>query len=351
MTAQQAPTRNRDGAAEQAPTRGRDGVAGSMTAIVADRYGPIEGLASREIDRPLVGDGEVLVRVQAAGLNIADVFGVRGSPFPVRVVSGLRRPKYGVPGHDLAGVVEEVGAGVSGFMSGDEVFGDGRGTCAEYAAARADRLAPRPACLTPEEAAATVMAGLAALHGLRAGKLRAGQKVLVNGASGGVGSFAVQIAKSLGAEVTGVTSTGNVDLVRSLGADHVIDYTRADFTLGDVRYDLILDNVENRSLSDLRRVLTPNGTLILNSGTGASGIGLLGRMVWPLIRSVFARQKMRRFFSTPNRADLEALARLAEQGKLRPVIDRTCPLSETRAALGHVATGHARGKVVVIVPA
>jgi NADPH:quinone reductase-like Zn-dependent oxidoreductase len=335
---------------QQALTGGRDRAAGGMTAVSADRYGPIEGLASREIERPVPGQGEVLVRVQAAGLNIADVFGVRGSPVPMRIASGLTRPKYGVPGHDLAGVVEAVGAGVTALKPGDEVFGEGRGTCAEYALARADHLAPRPANLAPPEAAAMVMAALAGLHGLRdAGKLRPGQKVLVNGASGGVGSAAIQIARALGAEVTGVTSTGNVELVRSLGADHVIDYTREDFTRGLERYDLILDNVENRSLADIRRVLTPNGTVVLNSGTGASGVGLIVRLLWPLVRSAFARQKMRRYISTPNRADLEALKALAEEGKLRPAIDRTYPLAETADALRHVATGHARGKVVVTI--
>ena len=193
-----------------------------------------------------------------------------------------------------------------------------------------------------------VMAALAALHGLRdAGKLQPGQKVLVNGASGGVGSAAVQIGKAMGAEVTGVTSTGNVELVRSLGADHVIDYTREDFTRGEERYDLVLDNVENRPLSDVRRVLTTNGTLILNSGTGSGGIGLIVRLVWPLVRSAFGRQKMRRYLSTPNRADLEALKVLAEEGKLRPVIDRTYPLADTAEALRRVATGRARGKVVI----
>jgi NADPH:quinone reductase-like Zn-dependent oxidoreductase len=194
------------------------------------------------------------------------------------------------------------------------------------------------------------MAALAGLHGLRdAGKLRSRQKVLVNGASGGVGSAAVQIAKALGAEVTGVTSTANVELVRSLGADHVIDYTREDFTRGPERYDLILDNVENRSPSDVCRALTPNGTVVLNSGTGASGMGLIVRLLWPLVRSAFGRQKMRRYISTPNRADLEALKALAEEGKLRPAIDRTYPLAETADALRHVATGHARGKVVVAI--
>jgi len=328
----------------------REAEARTMKVIMADRYGPLEGLAGREIQRPDVGEGEVLVRVRAAGLNIADVFGVRGSPFPIRLASGLTRPKHGVPGHDLAGVVEAVGAGVTGFKPGDEVFGEGRGTCAEYAVADPDRLALRPAGTTPEHAAAMVMAGLAALHGLRdAARLQAGQKVLINGASGGVGSFAVQIAKAMGAEVTGVTSTANAELVRSLGADHVIDYHREDFTRSAARYDVILDNVENRSLSDVRRVLAPRGVLVLNSGTGASGLSLLVRLVWPIVRSLVSQQKMRRFLSTPARADLEALARLAEEGKLRSAIDRAYPLAETADALRHVATGHARGKVVVAI--
>ncbi len=320
-----------------------------MQAIVQDRYGPIEVLESRDIDKPVLGDSDVLVRVHAAGLHIGDVFGVRGSPLPMRLMTGLRRPKYGVPGFDVAGKVESVGANVTMFRPGDEVFGVANGTCAEYTRAAEDKLAAAPADVTFEEAAAIPTSGLAALHGMRdAGKLRPGQRVLVNGASGGVGTFAVQIAKAFGAEeVTGVCSTRNLQLVRSIGADHVIDYTQEDFTQGGPRYDLIFDCVENRSLSEVRRALRPGGTLVLNSGTGAQGLRMLVRLVRPLLLSPFVGHKMRRYLSRPNHADLAILKTLAEQGKLRPVIDRTYPLAETPAALRHIATGHARGKVVI----
>jgi NADPH:quinone reductase-like Zn-dependent oxidoreductase len=275
---------------------------------------------------------------------------VRGAPFAVRLVTGLRKPKYGVPGFDLAGRVEAVGTDVKQFQPGDEVFGASTGTCAEYARAAERNLALKPAGLTFEEAAAIPTSALAALHGLRdVGKVQPGQKVLINGASGGVGSFAVQLAKSFGADVTGVCSTRNVDLVRSLGADHVVDYTREDFTRGGQRYDLIFDNVENRSLADCRRVLTPTGTLVLNSGTGAQGIGMLVRLVKPLVLSPVVRQRLRRYLSVPSHEDLVVLKELVESGKLRPVIDRTYPLRETPAALAHIEGGHARGKVVVTV--
>ena len=225
----------------------------AMKAIVQDRYGSFEALESRDIAKPEIGDGEVLVRVHAAGLNIGVVFGVKGAPLLMRLESGLLRPKYGVPGYDFAGQVEAVGTGVTNFRPGDEVYGVANGTCAEYVRVPEDKLAIKPVNLTYDEAAALPVSALAALHGLRdAGKLQPGQRVLINGASGGVGSFAVQIAKALGAEVTGVTSTGNVEMVRSLGADHVIDYTREDFTKGGPRYDLIFDNVENRSAGRLQ---------------------------------------------------------------------------------------------------
>jgi NADPH:quinone reductase-like Zn-dependent oxidoreductase len=276
--------------------------------------------------------------------------GVRGSPLPMRLMTGLRRPKYGVPGFDVAGEVESVGAKVTMLRPGEEVFGVANGTCAEYARAAEDKLAAKPADVTFEEAAAIPTSGLAALHGLRdAGKLRSGQRVLVNGASGSVGTFAVQIAKAFGAEVTGVCSTRNVQLVRSIGADHVIDYTREDFTQGGPRYDLIFDCVENRSLSEVRRALRLGRTLVLNSGTGAQGLRMLVRLVRPLLLSPFAGHKMRRYLSRPNHADLAILNTLVEQGKLGPVIDRTYPLAETPAALRHIATGHARGKVVIAI--
>ena len=267
-----------------------------MKAIAYDKYGSFDVLALRDIEKPAVKDGEVLVRVHAAALQIGDVFGVRGEPFFVRMYTGLLKPKYGVPGYDFAGQVEAVGNGATQFKPGDEVFGSSTAACAEYAVAREDQLVLKPANLLWQEAAAIPTAALTALRGLRdVGRVQAGQKVLINGASGGVGHFAVQIAKALGAEVTGVCSTKNVDMVRSVGAGHVIDYTKEDFTEGDELYDLILDNVENRSLSDVRRALTLNGTLVLNSGTGARGIGMLVRLVEPLVLSPFARQSLRRY--------------------------------------------------------
>ena len=321
-----------------------------MKAIAHDVYGSPELLELRDIDQPAIDDDKVLVRVHAAGLNVADCFAVRGAPFAIRMATGLLRPRYGVPGIDLAGRVEAVGRNVKRLQPGDEVFGVCEGSCAEYARTVENHLAPKPAQLTWEEAAALSTSALAALHGLRdAGRLRAGQKVLINGASGGVGTFALQIAKSVGAEVTGVCSTRNVALVRSLGADHVIDYTRDDFTRHEGHYDVIFDCVENRSLSECRRALMPNGTLVLNSGTGARGIEMLIRLVKPLVLSPFVRQNLRRYLSKPNRQDLVVLKELVDSGKLRPVVDRTFPLSATSEALRHIEGGHARGKVVVTV--
>jgi NADPH:quinone reductase-like Zn-dependent oxidoreductase len=321
-----------------------------MRAITFDHYGPLDVLHGRKIRSPAVGRDEVLVRVRAAGLHVGDCFAVKGSPFVVRLFSGLRRPRIGVPGFDLAGEIAEVGSGVTRWRPGDLVFGCGVGTCAVYATTRPDQLVTMPAGLTFEQAAAIPTSGLAALHGLRdAGRIQAGQRVLVNGASGGVGTFAIQIAKAFGAEVTGVCSTANVDLVRSIGADRVIDYTREDFTRLGPRYDLILDNIENRPLADVRRALTPRGTLVLNSGTGAAGLAMLVRLAAPIVRSPFTSQSLRRFVSNPNEADLDVLKGLVEDGKVRPVIDRTYPLAETQDALRHIETGHARGKVVVSV--
>jgi len=321
-----------------------------MKAITGSSYGPLDALERREIGVPAPGPGEVLVRVRAAAVHVGDVFAVEGHPFPVRFVTGLRRPRYGVPGLDVAGTVDAVGPQVTRFAVGDEVFGSGIGTAAEFARARERELAPKPATLSFEEAAAIPTSALAALHGLRdAAKLTAGQRVLINGASGGVGTFAIQIAKAMGAHVTGVTSTRNVGLVRELGADAVIDYTAEDCTKQPATFDVVLDNIENRRVDELRRVLAPRGVLVLNSGTGAGGLRMLLRLVTPLVRSVFSRQKMRRYLSTPNHADLVVLAELVEAGKLRPVIDRTFPLDETVAALRHVQGGHARGKVVLAV--
>jgi NADPH:quinone reductase-like Zn-dependent oxidoreductase len=320
-----------------------------MKAIAYDKYGSFDVLALRDIDKPAVKENEVLVRVRAVSLQIGDCFGVRGAPYMMRMYTGLLKPKWGVPGFDFAGQVEAMGNGARQFKAGDEVFGSSQAACAEYAVAREDQLVPKPAGLSLEEAAAIPTAALTALRGLRdVGKVQVGQKVLINGASGGVGHFAVQIAKALlGAEVTGVCSTKNVEMVRSIGADHVIDYRKEDFTQGGKSYDVILDNVENRSLSDVRRVLTPSGTLVLNSGTGARGIGMLVRLAKPLVLSPFSRQSLRRYLVKPNQADLVFLRDLAEAGKLRPVIHRTYPLSETAAALAYIEAGHASGKVVV----
>jgi NADPH:quinone reductase-like Zn-dependent oxidoreductase len=320
----------------------------TMRAIVHDRYGSPDVLRVRDIDKPVVTDDEVLVRVHAAGLHVGDCFGVRGAPLPMRMATGLRKPRYGVPGFDLAGHVEAVGSSVTQFRPGDEVFGGCHGACAEYARAKEDKLALKPANLTFEEAAAVPTSAVAALQALRdVGKVQRGQQVLINGASGGVGTFAVQIAKAFGAEVTGVCGTMNVDMVLSIGADHVIDYSYQDFVGGGYRYDLILDNVENRSLAECRRALTPSGTLILNSGTGARGIRLMVRLVTPLVLSRFTRQTLRRYLSTPNHQDLVVLTDLIESGKLTPVIDKTYALGETPAALRHIEGGHVRGKVVI----
>lgn len=320
-----------------------------MQAMITSRYGPMDVLEQREIAQPTIGEKEVLVRVRAAGLHVGDVFGVRGTPFPIRLMLGLRRPKYGVPGLDLAGEVTAVGPGVTRFRVGDEVFGEGAGTVAEYARASEDRLAPMPEHVDAIQAAALTTSGLAALHGLRdAGRLEAGQHVLVNGASGGVGSFAVQIAKAMGAEVTAVVSTRNLELVRSLGADHVVDYTAEDVTAAGPIYDLILDNVETRSIGELRRALKPRGTLVLNSGTGASGLRMLVELVRPLVMSPFVGHDLRRFLSEPNHADLMQLRAWVDEGLVRPVVERTYRIGETVEALRVLESGHSRGKVVVV---
>ena len=322
-----------------------------MQATVQDRYGSVAVLETRDIDKPAIGAGEVLVRVRAAGVNPADWAIMSGLPYIARPVYGLRRPKHIVRGTDVAGTVEAIGTEVTRFKPGDEVFGWCVGSYAEFAAASEDALALKPANLTFEQAAAVPMAGFVALQALRDhGKVRAGQKVLVNGASGGIGTFAVQIAKSLGAEVTGVCSTRNVDMVRSIGADHVIDYTKEDFTRSGKQYDFILDNVANHSLTDLRHALTPTGTLIPNGGGFdhrwmASG----GRIVRAAVLFRFGGQKLGNFLMSANQQDLIVLKELIEAGKVTPVMDRTYPLSQTAEAIDHVGRGHARGKVAITV--
>ena len=320
-----------------------------MQAIVQDNYGSPEALELRDIDLPDIGDHEVLVRVHAASVHVGDWVLMWGVPRLMRMATGLRKPKNRVPGTDVAGTVEAVGKGVTRHRSGDEVFGWCTGAFAEYVSAGEDHFVPKPANLTFEQAAAVGVSATTALQLLRdQGKVQPGQKVLINGASGGVGTFAVQIAKSFGAEVTGVCRTGNVDMVRSIGADHVIDYTEVDFTQGGQRYDFILDNVGNHSLSDTRRALTPNGTLQPNGG-GHSG-GAMGTLIEALVTSLFVRQQLRPSVKFPNRQDLVVLKELVEAGKVTPVIDGTYSLGETAGAIGHVGAGHARGTVVITVP-
>ena len=319
-----------------------------MQAIVQDTYGSTEVLQSRDIDKPQIGDTEVLVRVHAASVHVGDWILMTGSPFVMRFATGLRKPKNPVPGTDVAGTVEAVGKDVRQLHPGDEVFGWAAGAFAEYAHADESQFVKKPADVTFEQASAIGVSASTALQLLRDdGKVRPGQKVLINGASGGVGTFAVQIAKAFGAEVTGVTSTRNLDLVRSIGADHVIDYTREDFTTGSERYDLILDNVGNHSMAKTRRALTPSGTLISNGGGHEDG--KLGRTLRAMLVSMFVKQQAGPSVKTQNHDDLVALRSLVEAGKVTPVIDRTYPLIETSEAIGHVAAGHARGTVVIAV--
>ncbi|TYL54665.1 NAD(P)-dependent alcohol dehydrogenase [Agromyces mariniharenae] len=322
-----------------------------MRAAVQRRYGPPSVLESSEVGLPVPGRGDVLVRVGAASVHPGDYFVMTGEPYVVRLVFGLRRPRHGIPGRDLAGVVVAVGKEVTALRPGDRVFGWSiAGTLAEYACVPADHLVSMPADLSVVDAAAVPTSAMTALQALREiAKVRPGQTVLVTGASGGVGSFAVQIAKVFGAEVTGVCSTRNVDLVRSLGADHVVDYTETDFTGTGKHYDVILDNVEAQPLAAVRRALTPTGTLIPNNGLGGRWFGPLGRIAKARVLSGFTRQRLRPFTSVGKRQDLLALADLLTTGQVTPAIDRTYTLDEAADALRHVAAGHARGKVVVTI--
>jgi uncharacterized protein (TIGR02246 family) len=294
---------------------------------------------------------QALVKVRAASVNPFDWHFMRGTPYLMRLDSGLRYPKSARVGVDFAGTVEAVGKGVTGLKIGDDVFGARAGAFAEYVVVREDRVSLKPAVLTFEQAAAIPIAAVTALQGLRdAGKLQAGQKVLINGASGGVGTFAVQIARELGAQITGVCSTRNVDMVRALGADQVIDYTKEDFTKSAERYDVILDNVGNRPLLECRRVLTPKGHYVLIGGGGpdaGSWIGPLAGPVKALVLSRFVSQDMRMFLANVNKDDLSVLADLIQGGKVTPVIDRRYPLRETAKAIEYLEEGHARGKVVL----
>ncbi|PBC75765.1 NADPH:quinone reductase-like Zn-dependent oxidoreductase [Streptomyces sp. TLI_235] len=324
-----------------------------MKAVVQQRYGEADVLELQETDPPEIGPDEVLVRVHAAGVDPGVWHLMAGLPYPVRLASGLRTPRRPVPGTDAAGRVERVGRDVTAFRPGDEVFGNCEGAFAEYARARADRLATKPAGLTFEQAAALPVSGCTALQALRdTGRLRAGQQVLVIGAAGGVGSYAVQLAKALGAEVTGVCSTGKTELVRELGADRVLDYTREEITEGGHRYDLILDTAGNRPLGLLRGALTPRGTLVIVGGEGG-GTWLQGidRQLRAAVLSPFVGQRLRTLLARTTAEDLRLLAEAAEEGRLVPVLDRTYPLAEAAAAVRHVHGGHARGKVVLTVAA
>jgi NADPH:quinone reductase-like Zn-dependent oxidoreductase len=323
-----------------------------MKAIVQDKYGSPDVLALREIDKPEIEDDEVLVRVHAAGVDQGVWHVTAGLPYPIRLAGyGLRTPKTPVPGADVAGVVEAVGNGVTRFQPGAEVFGIAKGSYAEYARAREDKLAPKPVNLTFEQAAVVAISGLPALQGLRDhGKMRPGQKVLIIGASGGVGTYAVQLAKAFGEEVTGVCTTTKVDLVRSIGADHVIDYTHDDFAEEEQHYDVILDIGGNSSLSRLRRALTPKGSLVIVGGeTDGRWLGGNDRQLRALLLSPFVGQKLGTFVSRENHEDMIVLKELIEAGKVTPVIDRTYPLSEVPEAIRYMRKGHARGKVVITV--
>ncbi len=321
----------------------------TMQGLVFHCYGAPDVLKLEQVAKPVPADDQLLVKVHAAALNPLDWHYMRGSPYIMRLSSGLGAPKDPRVGVDFAGTVEAVGKNVTRFKPGDEVFGGADGAAAEYVVVRESRgVALKPANVTFEQAGSVAIAALTALQGLRdRGGVKPGQKVLINGASGGVGTFAVQIAKHLGAEVTGVCSTRNVELVRSLGADHVIDYTQQDFATGTQRYDVVLDNVANRSLSDLRRALTPTGTLVIVGGAKGNWFGPL----WPPLKAAmlqpFVDQKMGMFIASLTQEDMQLLGDLMQAGKVTPVIDRRYALSDAAKAMEYLEAGRARGKVIV----
>jgi NADPH:quinone reductase-like Zn-dependent oxidoreductase len=321
-----------------------------MKAIIQDRYGDLDVLAFKDIAQPVPTDNEVLVRVHAAAVGKGDWLTVQGLPYVARMRYGLPNPKHPVPGFDVAGRIEAVGPNVTQLQPGDAVFGWCDGAFAEYVAVPEGQLAQKPVKLTFEQAAAVPISGFAALQALRdTGGVQPGQQVVIIGASGGVGSFAVQLAKAFGADVTGVCGTKSLDMVRSIGADHVIDYTQQDFTRTGQRYDLILEMAGNRALADLRRALTPKGTLVLVGGSGGRWFMGTGRTLRAVLVSPFVGQRLRSFFSKPRRADLMVLQELLEAGKITPVIDRTFPLSESPEAIRHVGEKSTQGKTVITV--
>ncbi|WP_392958582.1 NAD(P)-dependent alcohol dehydrogenase [Streptomyces sp. LN245] len=324
-----------------------------MKAIAQDRYGSPDVLELREVGTPAVADEEVLVRVHAASVNARDWHLMRGDPYLARLALGVSGPKTKIRGTDFAGRVEAVGRAVKRFRPGDEVFGETEGAFAEFVCASDDVVEPKPAALSFEQAAALPLAGNTALMGLRdLAQVQPGQEVLINGASGGVGTFAVQIAKAFGAEVTGVCSARNGELVRSLGADHLIDYAQEDFTRNGQRYDVVFDLVGNHSLAGFRRALKPTGTIVLSGGgvfEGGSVIGPMGLLIRGQVMSRFARHRLLVLTATPGKENLAALRELADSGKLTPVIDRTYPLSEAPEAIRYLEGEHARSKVVITV--
>jgi NADPH:quinone reductase-like Zn-dependent oxidoreductase len=319
-----------------------------MKAIVYRNYGPPDVLKYEEIETPAAKDNEVLIRVRAASLNPVDWHFMRGTPYIGRIMMGLRKPKFTSLGFDVSGTVEAVGRDVTQFKSGDQVFGGCRGAFAQYVSTTESSLVAKPDNVTFEQAASAPVASLTALQGIRdKGHMKAGQTVLINGASGGVGTFAVQIGKAFGAQVTGVCSTKNVDLVRSIGADEVIDYTQEDFTKRKERYDIIFDCVGNHSLLACRRVLNPKGTYLIIGGPDGRWIGALARPINALVLSPFVSQKMFMFLTKRNQQDLIIVRDLMEDGKVKPVIDKCYSLSEVAEAIRYLEQGHARGKVVV----
>jgi NADPH:quinone reductase-like Zn-dependent oxidoreductase len=322
-----------------------------MRAIVQHEYGGADVLRPEDVDVPTIRDEQVLVRVAAASLHAGDALLMQGIPYVMRLGTGLARPRSPIPGLDLAGTVERVGPKVTRFVPGDLVLGNGRGTLAEFAPAKQDHLTHKPKGLSFEQAAVLTVSGLTALRAIRdVGRVQPGQSVLINGASGGIGVYAVQIAKSLGAQVTGVCGPRNIELVHSLGADEVLDHTTTDFTEAGRRYDVILDNVGNKSLGACRRALAPRGTLMPNSGTaGGPWVGPLPRMGAATLASLVTTQRLKVFLSMPNPADLEALTDLVESGAVRPVISATYPLAEAAEAMRVVASGHPSGKVAITV--
>jgi NADPH:quinone reductase-like Zn-dependent oxidoreductase len=334
--------------AETEPTTTRDPA--SMQAVVQDRYGSADVLRTARIARPAAGAGQVLLRVHAAGLDRGTWHLMTGKPYAVRLAIGVRRPRQPVPGKDVAGVVVAVGSGVTRFAVGDEVFGIGVGTFAGFAVAKQGKLARKPAGLAFAAAAVVSVSGITALRAVAdVGRVQAGQRVLILGASGGVGSYAVQIAKALGAEVTGVCGAAKADLVRALGADHVIDYARADFADGRQRYDVIIDIAGDPTLTRLRRALTPTGTVVLVGGEGGDRLTGMNRQLWALARGAFIRQRVALLTPDERARHIERLAALIEAGQVTPSVDKTYPLAQAPEAMRHLEAGTVRGKIAITV--